>query len=65
MRQALREIRDFPGVTGKLAFDETGGAKRDVQILTIKDGQIQEAPPPSEKPPETESEVEVETSGRP
>lgn len=62
MRQALRELRDFAGVSGKLSFDERGEVKRDVQILTIKEGNIQEAALPSEKAPVPAA---PETSGRP
>lgn len=63
LRQALRGVHDFPGATGKISFREGNDAKREVQILTIKDGGIQEAPAPSEKAPTLPGAEE--TSGRP
>lgn len=54
MRQGLRNLHDFVGVTGKMSFREGGEVKREVHILTIKDGSIQEAPPASEKAPTVE-----------
>jgi ABC-type branched-subunit amino acid transport system substrate-binding protein len=51
MRQALRKVHDFPGVTGKTSLVESNEAKRKVSVLTIKEGRIIEAPPPSEQAP--------------
>jgi branched-chain amino acid transport system substrate-binding protein len=59
MRLALRAVHDFPGVTGKVSFREGGEVKRDVKILTIKNGDIEQAALPSEKAPTVR-----ETSGR-
>ena len=51
MRQGLRSLVDFPGVTGKMSLAEGGEVKREVQILTIKEGAIQSASLPVEKAP--------------
>lgn len=51
MRQGLRSLVDFPGVTGKMSLAEGGEVKREVQILTIKEGAIQAASLPVEKAP--------------
>ena len=51
MRQALRKVHDFPGVTGKTSLLESNEAKRKVSVLTIKEGRIVEAAPPSEQAP--------------
>lgn len=51
MRQALRRVHDFPGVTGKTSLVDSNEAKRKVTILTIKEGRIVEAAPPSEQAP--------------
>ena len=45
VRQALRLVRDFPGVTGKTTFSGTNVASRGIRVLQIKDGAIQEVPP--------------------
>ena len=42
VRQALRELRDFPGVTGKTSFAGQNVAARQIRILQIKNGSIQE-----------------------
>lgn len=51
MQKALRRVHDFPGVTGKTSLVESNEAKRKVSILTIKEGRILEAAPPSEQAP--------------
>jgi len=51
MRQGLRTLTNFTGVTGKMSFAESADVKREVQILTIKDGSIQGAALPVEKAP--------------
>lgn len=43
LRDALSKIKDFPGVTGKITFDEQGDAKRESTVLTIRNGLIQMA----------------------
>ncbi|MFO0728673.1 MAG: penicillin-binding protein activator [Myxococcota bacterium] len=58
MRQGLRNLHDFMGVTGKMSFRDSGEVRREVHILTIKDGAIQDAPPPSEKAPTVEASPE-------
>ena len=45
VRQALRLVRDFPGVTGKTTFAGDNVASRPIRILEIKDGAVQEVPP--------------------
>ncbi len=49
LRQSLRALHDFPGVTGKLSFRAGNEIKRDVRLLQIENGVIRESPPPSEK----------------
>ena len=51
MREALRRVHEFAGVTGKTSFRAGQDAQKSVRILTIKDSQIREAPPPSEDAP--------------
>lgn len=51
LREALRRVDKFPGVTGETSFRAGQDAKKKVRILTIKDGNIVEAAPPSEKAP--------------
>jgi branched-chain amino acid transport system substrate-binding protein len=40
MRDSLALIKDFPGVTGKFAFDAKRNPAMDVTVLTVKDGQF-------------------------
>jgi ABC-type branched-subunit amino acid transport system substrate-binding protein len=42
MREALRRVNSFPGVTGKTSFISGTDAQKEVRILTIKNGTIQE-----------------------
>ncbi len=58
MRAALREVHDFPGVTGKVSFRTSNDVARQVHILTIKDGQITPASLPLERPARAEGEGE-------
>jgi len=51
MREALRRVHDFPGVTGKTSFRAGQDATKDVRVLTIKNSQIVEVPPPAEEAP--------------
>lgn len=44
-RDALQSVRDFVGVTGQTSFGDQTDASKVVQILTIRDGTIQPAPP--------------------
>ena len=53
VRQALRQVRDFPGVTGKTSFGGANTASRQIRVLTIKNGAIEEmtvAAPTARKP---------------
>ena len=38
----IKTIKDFPGVTGKFAFDAKRNPAMDVTVLSIKDGQFVE-----------------------
>jgi branched-chain amino acid transport system substrate-binding protein len=40
LRDSLALIKDFPGVTGKFAFDAKRNPAMDVTVLTVKDGQF-------------------------
>ena len=40
LKQALLNIRGFPGVTGTLSFDEKGEIQRNMQLLTLQRGNI-------------------------
>lgn len=42
MKDALLRTQNFPGVVGKTSFDPSGDAKRTIQVLTIKDGAIEQ-----------------------
>lgn len=42
MREGLRRVAKFPGVTGQTSFTESPDAKKKVRLLTIKEGRIQE-----------------------
>ncbi len=44
VRQALGQIRDFPGVTGPTSFNGGNVAVRPIKILQIKDGAIEQIP---------------------
>jgi ABC-type branched-subunit amino acid transport system substrate-binding protein len=39
-RTALLGVRNFPGVSGVTSFDETGGTRKNLYILTIRRGEI-------------------------
>jgi branched-chain amino acid transport system substrate-binding protein len=41
-RDSLANVKDFPGVTGKFAFDAKRNPAMDVTILVVKDGQFTE-----------------------
>jgi len=40
LRQALVEIRDFPGIMGSFSFDEFGDVKRPYYLSTIRNGKF-------------------------
>ncbi|NMC33106.1 MAG: ABC transporter substrate-binding protein [Veillonellaceae bacterium] len=42
LRDTLAAIKDFPGVTGKFAFDAQRNPAMDVTVLIVKDGQFTE-----------------------
>ena len=42
LRDSLAAIKDFPGVTGKFAFDAKRNPAMDVTVLIVKDGQFTE-----------------------
>jgi len=41
IRDAIAETHDFKGVTGKITFDKTGDAPRDMMIIQIRDGKYE------------------------
>jgi len=41
LRDALKNMESFPGVTGELKFDDVGEAKRKIHLLTLRRGKIQ------------------------
>jgi ABC-type branched-subunit amino acid transport system substrate-binding protein len=41
IRNGLANLSNFPGVTGKISFDNRGDAKRSMQVVRIKDGKAQ------------------------
>lgn len=43
IREALARTAHFPGVTGKITFDDHGRAKKELWVLQIKDGRIEPA----------------------
>ncbi|HEY3424044.1 MAG TPA: ABC transporter substrate-binding protein, partial [Negativicutes bacterium] len=42
LRDSLATIKDFPGITGKFAFDEKRNPAMDANVLIVKDGQFVE-----------------------
>jgi branched-chain amino acid transport system substrate-binding protein len=49
LRDALAQVADFDGVTGKITVDEKRNAKKSATVLTIKDGEqvfVQRVEPP-------------------
>ena len=42
LKESLTTIKDFPGVTGKFAFDAKRNPAMDVTVLVVKDGQFTE-----------------------
>jgi hypothetical protein len=42
MREALRHVASYPGVTGKTSFSQGPDAQKQIRLLTIKNSQIQE-----------------------
>ena len=41
LKDALKNMERFQGVTGKLKFDGVGEAKREIHLLTLHRGEIQ------------------------
>jgi len=41
LKNALKNIRNFQGVTGKLRFDDFGEAEKEIHLLTLHRGKIQ------------------------
>jgi ABC-type branched-subunit amino acid transport system substrate-binding protein len=42
LRRSLLSVRDFPGVSGLTSFDEAGGTRKDLYLLTVRQGAIEE-----------------------
>lgn len=51
LRQALRRVDGFPGVTGRTSFARGTDADKSIRVLTVRSGMIQEIPPPEAAPP--------------
>ena len=47
LRDRLLRVSGFPGVTGLQSFDSTGGAKKSLEFLTVKDNAIIATTPPA------------------
>jgi ABC-type branched-subunit amino acid transport system substrate-binding protein/outer membrane protein assembly factor BamD (BamD/ComL family) len=45
LRADLLHVRDFPGVSGLTSFDETGGTRKSLYLLTVKRGAIEQVEP--------------------
>ena len=41
IREALAQVQDFPGVTGKITFSEAGDVVKDYRKMYVKDGKFQ------------------------
>lgn len=48
-RAALREVHDFPGVTGNISFAQSTDAERNVKLIQIKNGKFEELVPVKEE----------------
>jgi ABC-type branched-subunit amino acid transport system substrate-binding protein len=42
VRESLLRVRDFPGVSGLTSFDEVGGTRKNLYLLTVRRGEIGE-----------------------
>jgi hypothetical protein len=42
MREAIRHVTAYPGVTGKTSFAASPDAQKEIRLLTIKNGEIKE-----------------------
>ena len=45
LKEAIMEVKDFPGVTGVTSFDETGDADKDLYLLRIEGGRFVQIKP--------------------
>ncbi len=52
LRTQLRSVHNYPGVTGKTSFARGNDAQKELLMLTIKNGSIQEIPKPDALPPQ-------------
>jgi ABC-type branched-subunit amino acid transport system substrate-binding protein len=46
LRDRLLRVSNFPGVSGVQSFDGSGGAKKSLEFLTVRDNAIVATPPP-------------------
>jgi branched-chain amino acid transport system substrate-binding protein len=46
LKDALTQVTDFPGITGKTSFDHTGEAQKDTYVLFIKNKRFLELKQP-------------------
>lgn len=56
LREGIRSVHGFDGVTGQTSFRSSTDAEKSVHILTIRDGQISEVQP--DQPPPGAADVE-------
>ena len=47
LRDRLLRVSGFPGVSGVQSFDATGGAKKSLEFLTVRENAIVATPPPA------------------
>ena len=40
LKEAMLKVSELPGVTGMLSFNEEGEIQRDMQLLTLRGGDI-------------------------
>jgi ABC-type branched-subunit amino acid transport system substrate-binding protein len=45
LRSDLLQVRDFPGVSGLTSFDESGGTRKSLYLLTVQRGAIEQVEP--------------------
>jgi hypothetical protein len=40
LKNHLHELKNYPGVTGKISFDQNGEAQKEIFLLTAENGRI-------------------------
>jgi ABC-type branched-subunit amino acid transport system substrate-binding protein len=46
LKDALTQVTDFPGITGKTSFDHTGEVQKDTYVIFIKNNRFSELKQP-------------------